>query len=726
MILFLSINVISANEINDNDLNSIDTTDAIGIDSVENADDISSSVTDNQEEENSQSDVLSESQSNENYGDSGSTEQLASDNEGSVDSDDNADLSLEETKGNTSISVSKTSIKRGTTLYIYLKDNNGNPISGKSLLLDIGGNKYNKTTDANGAVTLKFNSFLGKYTLKVNFNGDSEYLSSAESFDINIYQVKTSITVASESVARGKYLYAYLKDSSGNALAGQTVKIRFNGKTFTKVTNSKGRVSLKIPSVAAKYLTKITYAGNTSYKASNKSFYLNVYRTKTNITVKSTSVVRGKYLYAYLKDKKGNPLVNKTIRIRFNGKNFYKKTNSNGRVSLKINSKSGYYTTSIIYAGSGYYKPFTKSFKLRSYIAKTKLTVANATVVRGKYFYAYLKDSSNRAVSGEKVVITFDGKKFTKTTNSNGRVSLKINSVPSSYKVKLNHAASIGYAASSKSLTVKILTNATAKIIIKASTSGEFTIKLTDMAGNPLANQKVTIKTYKGNQSAGSGVKVTKKTIILDTDSIWSNSPYTKEYKFLNDIASILRSKGYNVIVSDVGPNAHCTDIKKYQNACIFCIFSGVCAGTLDDMASDWYQYYLNKNDLQIKIGVYNTSKINLATEDYLVRAHDDNFSDLPGLANPGTFINNQGWDYVYGASATEMANNFLTYAVNGLSIGKDNTLPCITNTYTVTTNENGLATISGLTSGKYKITTSYSNPALGYIADTVTTTLIV
>ena len=60
MILFLSINVISANEINDNDLNSIDTTDAIGIDSVENADDISSSVTDNQEEENSQSELLSQ------------------------------------------------------------------------------------------------------------------------------------------------------------------------------------------------------------------------------------------------------------------------------------------------------------------------------------------------------------------------------------------------------------------------------------------------------------------------------------------------------------------------------------------------------------------------------------------------------------------------------------------------------------------------------------------
>ena len=122
LILFLSINVISANEINDNDLNSIDSTDAIGIDSVENADDLSSEVTGNQEEEDSQSEVLSESQSNENYGDSSSAEPIASDNDGSVVSDDSTDLSLEASKGNTSISVSKTSIKRGTTLYIYLKE----------------------------------------------------------------------------------------------------------------------------------------------------------------------------------------------------------------------------------------------------------------------------------------------------------------------------------------------------------------------------------------------------------------------------------------------------------------------------------------------------------------------------------------------------------------------------------------------------------------------------
>lgn len=719
----MSIGVISANEINDNDLNSIESTDAIEIDSVDNANDISSDLSQDQKEEDTQSDVLSDSPSS-NDVDSGSAEEIETEeNSGSadLDSDDTIVTSSEASKEKTTISVSKNSVLRSTKLYIYLKDSNGNPISGKSLSMDIGGNKYTKTTDKNGAVTLTFNSFLGKYTLNVNFNGDSNYLSSTESFAINIYQIKTDITVLSTSVARGKYLYAYLKDSSGKALSGQTVKIRFNGKTFTKVTNSKGRVSLKLTPAAAKYVTKITYAGNTSHKAISKSFTINVYRIKTNITVLSTSVIRGKYLYAYLKDKQGNPLANKTIKIRFVNKVFTKKTNKNGRVSLKINSKSGYYATKIIYAGSGYYKPFTKSFKLRSYVAKTHFTIQNTSVVRGKYFYAYLKDSSNNAVSGEKVVITFNGSKFTRTTNANGRVRLIMDYKVNSYNAKLNFAGSTGYGASNKSLTVKVLTNATAKISIKNGSPGEFTIRLTDMKGNPLANQTVSITSLFGNQSAGTGVKLTKKTIIIDSDNIYSK---TKDLKFINDIAKILRSKGYKVLVNDdIGPNEHCKDIYKYgyENVVVFCIFGGCDSGMFYDMSSKWYQNYLKQYNNRVVLG-FTKTQVDLATCSWLKRAHDDNYSpsNFTGLKNPGSYLNDHNMDYVYGRNATEMANNFLKYAVNGLSIGLNNTVPCNITTHKVTTNENGYATISDLQSGTYTMKCSYSNTALGYVADTV------
>ncbi|SFL29522.1 hypothetical protein SAMN02910297_00485 [Methanobrevibacter olleyae] len=636
--------------------------------------------------------------------------------------------SLGVSKEKTSISLKSTSVLRGTSLYVYLKDNAGNPLSGKNIILTFANKKFTKVTDKNGGISLKISSAsTGKYAVKVNFNGDNDYFSSNKDFTVNVYRLNTKITISSKSIARGTYLYAYLKDSSGKAISGQKITIKHKGKTFRKTTNSKGRVSLKINSLSGKYSTKIKFAGSTSYLASSNSFTMSVYKQKTNIAVDSTSVVRGKYLYAYLKNSKGNPLASKKIVIRFNGKPFYKTTNKDGRVSLKINSKAGSYSTKITYAGSGYYKSSSKSFKLKSYIAKTKINIENSSVVRGKYFYAHLKDSSNKALSNEKVVITFGSTKYRKTTDSKGKVGLKINANPNDYSVNVKYAGSTSYKSSSKSLTLKVLTNATAKIIVKSSTPGEYTVKITDMNGNPLANQTVTITTYKGNQSAGSGVGVTKKTIVLNSDNIYNKE---KDIKLLNDIASILKSNGYNVIVNkEIGPNAHSgSDIKgKYKNSTIFCIFSGVCAGTLVDMSANWYKYYLNKYDNQVKIGIFSpTTKINLATEDWLNKAHDDDFSGLTGLENPGTYVNKNGMDYVYGYTASEMANNFLKYAANGLSIGKDNTLPCIVEKYTVTTDENGLATISGLTSGNYKITTSYSNTALGYIADTVTTTLSV
>ena len=265
----MGINAISANEINDNDLTGINSADVIGIDSVEDTDVISSDLIEDQNEENSQSDILSDGQSNNDDGNTDSADSNLDNSNGDSAGSDSDDMTsnTEVSKEKTTISVSKTSIQRGTVLYIYLKDSNGNPISGKTLSLDIGGKKYTKTTNNNGAVSLTFSSLLGKYTLKVSFNEDSDYLSSNDSFALNIYQSATKITVASQSVARGKYLYAYLKDSSGKAISGQTVKIKFRGKTYTKVTNSNGRVSLKITSAASKYTTKITYAGNTSYKS---------------------------------------------------------------------------------------------------------------------------------------------------------------------------------------------------------------------------------------------------------------------------------------------------------------------------------------------------------------------------------------------------------------------------------------------------------------------------
>ena len=729
LVLFLSINVISANEINENDVYSIDSSDSLAIDSVENTNYVSSDLSDNQNNDdsntdNSQSNVLSDGETgtgDTTDDDSAVTETL--DNTGT-----STDTPVQPSKDQTSISVSSTSILRGTYLYVYLKDSSGKPISGKTISLKFASQTYTKTTDGNGAVSLKIGASVGKYAVKVSFIGDDDYLASSKDFTANVYRSNTKITIKSASVARGNYLYAYLKDSSGKPISGQTITLRLKGKTYKKTTDKNGRISHKIDLVASKYSTKLSFAGSTSYYSSSYSFTLKVYKQSTTISVASTSVIRGKYLYAYLKNSNGKALANRSIRIRFYYsksyyKTFYKTTNDNGRVSLKINSKPASYLTKIYYKGSGYYKASSKSFYLKSYVASTYISVPNNTVVRGKYLYAYLKDSSNNAVANQKLVINFSGTKYERTTNSKGQVSLRIGAHPSSYSVKIKYSGSTGYKSSSKSLTVKVLNNVTHKLTVKSSSPGEFTVRLTDLNGNPISGQTVSITSYLGNQSTGSGVKMTKKTIIIDSDNIYNKAT---DLKFINDIAQILRSKGYRVLVNDdIGPNEHCKDIYKYgyEDVCVFCIFGGCDSGMFYDMSSKWYQNYLKQYNNRVVLG-FTRTQVDLATCSWLKRAHDDNYSpsSFTGLSNPGSYLNEHGMDYVYGRTATEMANNFLNYAVKGLSIGLNNTIPCTINTYSVTTNENGYATVSGLSSGTYTMECSYSNTTLGYVADTIKT----
>ena len=148
LIFFLSINIISANEINDNNLNSIDSSNLNGIDSVDNTNQMSSDLTGALIEENSQSydgnsqaydENLDNSETNSEdstlIGDSetnsesntliDNSETNSEDNTGTLTENDE-DESLELTKEKTSITIYNSTILCGNYLYLYLKDSNGN------------------------------------------------------------------------------------------------------------------------------------------------------------------------------------------------------------------------------------------------------------------------------------------------------------------------------------------------------------------------------------------------------------------------------------------------------------------------------------------------------------------------------------------------------------------------------------------------------------------------
>ena len=857
LILVINIGAISANEITDTNSLESDIEDSL-------------SVTDYIDEE-----TISSDQSLGAGDSSADSYDMASSNLGEADlSSSDSPIGGEEdeeqadVRNSSSISVSSDSVVRGNSYAITLLDSNNAAASGKLVQFTLSGKTYNATTDSNGKASLPVSLAAGTYPLEIYFAGDDTLNGSTRTIDLKVTANTPSITVGSTTVIRGKYLYVYLKDGNGKAMANQKVTIKINGKTYEKTTNSNGRAALKIKLTGSKYSTKVYFYKSGIYSAASKSFTLKISDNKPKITVANATVIRGKYLYVYLKDKSGAVMASKKVTIRINGKNYVKTTNSNGRAALKIKLTGNKYATKVYFYKSGVYSYSSKSFTLNIVNNKPSFTIANSTVVKGNYLYVYLKDKAGSVMANQKVAVKLNGKTYAMTTNSNGRIALKVTLAAKKYTTSLNFYKTGVYSASSKSFTLNVVNdnskNSVANILAAATkvrnyvnsykrlpetvTVGSYKISIEEFSylmsetivglnkgsissvstlegiqdvesGGDSMNAKIYKEQYVGlanramtyiqknkvparyaaaysssnskvgnagfdlytycfakilvfydankylpnyctfessvfksssdnSQSilsnvtdsgrlrnftialtgidssilsnmavnltlaapTGSGNKITKKTVILDSDNIYSTS---KDLKLLNDIKTILESKGYNVTVNTtIGPNTHNMDISYRKNVCVFSIYGGIDAGMFVDKSAFWFQNKLNLNNNQIVLGFLAPPITrNLATETWLERAHDDDYSApiFTGLANPGSFINtNVGADYVYGSTASELASNFLNFAVNGFSVGLDGTIPSAQKTYKLTTNANGQVTIPNLVAGVYNISYSY------------------
>ena len=631
------------------------------------------------------------------------------------------------TQINTIITIQNDSIERGSSLTVKLKDNDGTGIANKTVIINIKNKTYEKITDDAGQASLQINLAANTYNTIISYEGDEIYESCSMDFNVTVYQMKTKINIINKTVVKERNLVLELLDKNNNPLASQNITITVNNKKYTNKTNSKGLAYFKISLATGKYDVNAKYNGNKNYNQCSSNFSMTVTKLKSNFIIPKTSIVRGYSAYIYLKDINGKAIPSAKVTIKFNGKSYSKTTNANGRISFKISTK-GNYTLKLSYAGGESYLQRSQSFRIYSHNVKTKFIVTNYSVVRGKGLYIILRDSSNNNLPNKKVTFTIL-KKYTKTTNANGKAGLQLTKVPGTYTIKLNFNGYYGYLKSQRTVKIKILKNTTADIIAKNQTRHlygnstiKYYVKLTDNNGNPIYNETIQLKVKCNNITTGTGHKITKKTIVLSSDNIIDKST---DKKLLNEMAKILRGKGYTVIVSGIGPNYHVSDVAKYSNVCVFSLVGGVDSGMFVDMASNYYQSYLKKNNNQFVLGcVAPPVYLNLGNMTWLKRAHDDDYSpaSFKGLYYPGKYFNKvTKLDYVYGEDAEQLVNNFLKYAKYGKSIDLSQSTPKTTQTYKLTTNKNGNAYIK-LPIGTYTITSSILNSA--YKVDTVTSTL--
>ncbi len=105
----------------------------------------------------------------------------------------------------------------------------GQPLSGKRVTLNVGGQQAVATTDASGSATLTLKPVVvpGNYIVQASFRGDIDFLSSTDTsaFTLNKDSTTVSITPLSASVLsnRPSPFVAVVRDSYGRALGGRSV-----------------------------------------------------------------------------------------------------------------------------------------------------------------------------------------------------------------------------------------------------------------------------------------------------------------------------------------------------------------------------------------------------------------------------------------------------------------------------------------------------------------------
>ena len=322
--------------------------------------------------------------------------------------------------------------------------------------------------------------------------------SSAQSGIIAASPVSTKINVVDTHYTKSStYFDVTLTDVNGKAIANQKVSLVINKKTFSAITDSKGKAVIKTNCLAVgTYTVSLSYGGNENYSSSSASK-----------KVKVLSSVVGKDLTKYCGDTSkykvtlwnGNSVLKNTkVTFKYDGKSYTGKTNNKGQVSLNKFLAAGKYTVSVTNPVTGekvshniVVKKDQSKFEAKSKIYVHPNKKGSLTVV--------LKTKHDVELKNKKITFTYNGKKVTNRTNVNGKATLTIPVLAKgTYNVNFKYGGNDDFYSTSGSAKVVVAeptTKLSSQIVVQYyGESSKFKVKLTNSTGHALANKNVKIK----------------------------------------------------------------------------------------------------------------------------------------------------------------------------------------------------------------------------------------
>ena len=220
-------------------------------------------------------------------------------------------------------------------------DAKGNPLANTDVTFELNGQKYTRTTDANGKAGIAINLIAGNYTIvttnpvtKESVTNTITVLPRLEGSDLTKYFRNAS-----------QYRVKVYDDNGNPVKAGEIVTFNINGVFYNRTTGNDGFVQLSINLNPGDYIITTQYKG---CQIANNIKVLPILSAK-DLTKKYG--VPGAF-ETKLVDGQGKAYANQAITFNINGVLYTRNTNSDGIAKLNINLMPGQYIITSVYGNA--------------------------------------------------------------------------------------------------------------------------------------------------------------------------------------------------------------------------------------------------------------------------------------------------------------------------------------------------------------------------------------
>ena len=353
-----------------------------------------------------------------------------------------------------------------------------------TVTVEIEGKKYTANI-INGTAKVNIPGLgVGDYNITTTYSGDAKYVSMTKkgnitvipNMDVNLY-VDDVVMIYHD----GTRLVAKLTDYQGRPIVNDIIYFTINGKTYAKTTDDNGTVSMGLNLDSKVYTATVSYNESEVYSKISKNVTVTI-----NPTVISEDLVKmyqnDTRFYVKFTDSTGKALTKTTVKFNIHGVFYTKKTDKDGVADLGIMLRPGEYILTAYNPVTGEEKGF--NITVKSLIVQSDLT---KYYLNNSKFQATIYDKNGSLAVGKNVTFNINSVFYTKTTDSNGVVSLAINLRPGEYIITTMYE---GLAVGNNIVVLPTLV--TRDLNMTYGDGSNFTAQTLDGQGKPLANQNVT------------------------------------------------------------------------------------------------------------------------------------------------------------------------------------------------------------------------------------------